>query len=166
MHAHFESDDDVATVTAPREQAEHRAWRSHPADTQPARSSSARQKSAPFGTVQVAVSNTHTEITIDLFTSTCLPLNFPMYPGAKFGGQNMEVEGTRVCHIVFVSNDRIAAVTAFYERELNSGNWQVTSSAAGHVDFRLRNGKMTVAHGTIAIAVSGDRTEIKVDAYS
>jgi len=64
-----------------------------------------------------------------------------------------------------VSNDRVAAITAFYERKLNTGNWQVTSSAAGQVGFRLRNGKTTIASGTVAIAVRGERTEIKVDAY-
>jgi hypothetical protein len=119
----------------------------------------------PFGTVQIAVRNTQTEITIDLFTSTCLPLNFPTYPGAKFGGQNREVGSRNLCHIVFVSNGSVAAVTAFYKRELNIGNWQVTSSAAGQVGFRLRNGKRTIVSGTVAIAVSGGRTEIKVDTY-
>jgi hypothetical protein len=69
------------------------------------------------------------------------------------------------CHVVFVSNGSVAAITAFYERELNTGNWQVTSSAAGQVGFRLRNGKQTIRSGTVTIAVSGDRTEIKVDVY-
>jgi hypothetical protein len=166
----FESNDDVATVTAfYQSKLNTGAWQvtliSNQADSvtfQPAKSA------APFGTVQVAVRNTHTEITIDLFTSTCLPLNFPMYTGAKFGGQNEGTDGTSTrngCHVVFVTNDSVAAVTAFYRRELNSGNWQVTSSAAGQVGFRLRNGKATIASGTVAIAVSGERTEIKVDAY-
>jgi hypothetical protein len=120
---------------------------------------------APFGTVQVAPKDTHAEITIDLFTSTCLPLDFPKYPGAQFGGQNMEVgAGSRTCHIAFLTNDSIAAVTAFYDRALNTGSWQVTTSTPGQVGWRLRNGKATVASGTVAIAVSGERTEIKVDA--
>jgi len=73
--------------------------------------------------------------------------------------------GETAATFVFVSNDRVAAITAFYERKLNTGNWQVTSSAAGQVGFRLRNGKTTIASGTVAIAVRGERTEIKVDAY-
>jgi hypothetical protein len=89
-----------------------------------------------------------------------------MYPGAKFGGQNAGVSGGRnTCHIVFVSNDSVAAVTAFYKRELNTGNWQVDSSTTGLVGFRLRNGKQTVASGTVAIALLDDRAEIMVDAY-
>jgi hypothetical protein len=158
----------VVTVTAfYRSKLNTGAWQVSPiidhSDTvtfQPAKSD------APFGTVQVALANAHTEITIDLFTSTCLPLNFPMYPGAKFGGQNAGVSGGRnTCHIVFVSNDSVAAVTAFYKRELNTGNWQVDSSTTGLVGFRLRNGKQTVASGTVAIALLDDRAEIMVDAY-
>ncbi len=167
-HSVFESNDDVVTITAfYRSKLNTGAWQVAPiidhSDTvtfQPAKSD------APFGTVQVALGNAHTEITIDLFTSTCLPLNFPMYPGAKFGGQNASVSGVGyACHIVFVSNDRVAAVTAFYDRELNTGNWHVTSSGSGLVGFSLKNGKRTVASGTVAIALSGDRAEIMVDAY-
>jgi hypothetical protein len=117
----------------------------------------------PFGMVKVAVGKTRTEITIDLFTSTCLPLGFPMYPGAGFGGQSSQVNAVRMCHVVFESNDKVATVSAFYQRNLNSGNWQVTSSAANEIHFRLRNGKMTVASGTVNIAVSGARTEITID---
>jgi hypothetical protein len=167
-HAVFDSNDDVATVAAfYQSKLNTGAWQVTSIGNQPDRVTFLPTKSAvPFGTVQVAVRNTYTEITIDLFTSTCLPLNFPIYPGAKFGGQNVEVGGGRkACHVVFVSNDSVAAVTAFYERELNTRNWQVTSSAAGQVSFRLRNGKITIASGTVAIAVSGERTEIKVDAY-
>jgi hypothetical protein len=167
-HSVFESNDDVVKVTAfYRSKLNTGAWQVAPildhSDTvtfQPAKSD------APFGTVQVALANAHTEITIDLFTSTCLPLNFPMYPGAKFGGQNASQSAVGyACHIVFVSNDSVAAVTAFYKRELNTGNSKVTSSAPGVVGFRLMNGKITLATGTVAIALSGDSTEVTVDAY-
>jgi hypothetical protein len=39
------------------------------------------------------------------------------------------------------------------------------SRTASQVGFRLTNGKRTIASGTVTIAVSGERTEIKVDAY-
>jgi hypothetical protein len=87
-----------------------------------------------------------------------------VYPGAKFETQNVEVGGTYGYHVVLLSNGSIAAITAFYVRELNTGNWQVTSSGAGQVGFRLRNGKMTIRSGTVTIGVSGDGAEIKVDA--
>lgn len=173
----FESNDDLATVTAFYQSKLNTGdWQDISSDIQTDKVNFQPAKSeTPFGTVQVAVSGTHTEITIDLFTSTCLPLNFPTYPGAKFGGQNVDVGARRyACHVVFVSQDGVAAVTAFYERELNTGNWSVTSRAAGQVGWRLTNGKrscvnsictepITTASGTVAIAVTGDRTEITVD---
>ena len=167
-HVVLESNDHVAAVTAfYQSKLNTGAWQVTSSGTQAEKIIFQPAKSdAPFGAVQVVVSNTHTEITIDLFTSTCLPLNLPRYPGAKFGGMTKEVGTRNACHVVFVTNDRVAAVTAFYKRELNAGNWQVTSNAAGQVAFRLRNGKRTMASGTVTIAVSGERTEIKVDAYS
>jgi hypothetical protein len=165
-HAVFESNADVASVTAFYQSKLNTGdWQDtstgNQADGisfQPARSA------VPFGTVQVAVGGTHTEITIVLFTSTCLPLNFPIYPGAKFVGQNTEVGAERTtCHIVFASNDSVGAVNAFYKRELNTGNWHIASSAAGQVGFRLKNGIRVVAYGTVTFAVGNDRTEIKVD---
>jgi len=167
-HVVLESNDDVATVTAFYESKLNTgAWQVTSSGTQsgqvtfqPARSD------APFGTVQVGVSSTHTEITIDTFTSTCLPLNFPNYPGAKFGGMAKETAARNECHVVLVTNDGVVAVTAFYKSQLNTGRWQVTSSAGNQVGWRLTNGKRTDASGTVAITVSDDRTEIDVAAYS
>jgi len=164
----FQSSDDVETVTAFYEgKLNSGAWQvitsGKPAgqiNFQPAR------ETRPFGTVNVAVANARTEITIELFTSTCLPLGFPVYPGSGFGGQSSQVSGgVRVCDVVFESNGGVAAVTSFYQRNLNSGNWQVTSSAGGEIQFRLRNGKRTVAHGTLNIAVTGERTEVTIEVF-
>ena len=47
--------------------------------------------------------------------------------------------------------------------EPSPGNWQVTSRTDGKLGFRLTNGKRTLASGTVAIAVSSERTEITVD---
>jgi hypothetical protein len=164
-HVTLQSNDDVATVTAfYLSKLNTGDWQVTSSGDQARQVTFQHAKSdAPFGTVQVAVGNTHTDVTIDLFTSTCLPFGFPRYTGAKFGGQSAEVGTTRACHVVLLSNDGVAAVTAFYKRALSSGNWQITSSTAGQVAFRLRNGKSTIASGTVTIAVSGERTEIKVD---
>lgn len=121
---------------------------------------------APFGTVKVAVkTSARTDITIDVFTSTCLPLGFPQNPRAVFGAMSTEsTSAHRTCDVVLESNDDVAAVTAFYLRNLNTGNWQVTSSAPGKVGFSLRDARRkTAAYGTVTIAVVGDRTEIKID---
>jgi hypothetical protein len=169
-HAVFDSNDEVAPVIAfYQSKLNTGAWQVTPIDQQADTVTFQPAKGdAPFGTVQVAVANMHTEITIDLYTSTCLPLNFPKYPRASFGGQNQGPAGTSTrngCHVVFVTKDGVAAVTTFYRRELNTGNWHVTSSAAGQLGWTLRSGKRTTSSGTVTIAPSGDRTEIKVDSY-
>jgi hypothetical protein len=166
-HVVLESNDDVATVTAFYESKLNTgAWQVNSSATQGGKITFQPAKSAaPFGTVQVAVGNTHTEITIDLFSSTCLPLNFPKYPGAKFGGMTQETGARSGCHVVLATNASAAAVTAFYKSELNSGRWRVTSSAGNQVAWRLTNGKRTDASGTVRISANDQGTEIDVDAY-
>ena len=167
-HIVLDSNDDVATVTAfYQSKLNTGAWQVTSRDNEAEKLTFQPAKSAaPFGTVQVSVRNGGTEITIDVFTSTCLPLGFPKYPGAKFGGQS-EVQGgaSSGCHVVFLTNAAVEAVTAFYKSELNRGNWQVLSSGPGQVGFRLKNGTRTIRSGTVTIAVSSDRTEINVDVY-
>ena len=166
-HVVLESNDDVATVTAFYEsklntgawQVTSSAGQGGKITFQPAKSA------APFGTVQVLVSSTHTEITIDTFTATCLPLNFPKYPGARFAGMNKETGAISGCHAVFATNAGVAAVTAFYTSHLNSGRWRVTSSSENQVAWRLTNGKRTDASGTVRISANDAGTEIDVDAY-
>jgi hypothetical protein len=164
-HMAFESNDDVEAVTAFYESNLNSGdWRVTTSGIPAGQISFQPAKEArPFGTVNVAVGKTRTEIAIDLFTSTCLPLGFPMYPGAGFGGQSSQVNGAPGCHIVFESNDAVATVTSFYQKKLNSGHWQVTSSAGSKIQFRLRNGNRTTASGTLNIAVSRERTEVTID---
>ena len=103
-HIVFESNDDVETVTAfYQSKLNSGDWVTSSGNPAGQVSFQVAKNAQPFGTVNVAVSTMHTEITIDLFTSTCLPRNFPMYPGAKFGGQNYDVNAYAKCHIVFES---------------------------------------------------------------
>lgn len=55
-----------------------------------------------------------------------------------------------------------------YDGALSQGNWEVSSSSASQVAFRLRGGglHMYVASGTVTIVSVDGRTEIRVDAYS
>ena len=167
-HFVFESNDDVETITAFYESKLNSGNSRVTTSGKPAGQISFQlaREAWPFGTVNVAVGKTRTEITIDLFTSTCLPLGFPTYPGAGFGGQSSQTTGAvRTCHVAFESNDSVATVTAFYQRNLNSGAWQVTSSAAGEIHFRLTSGKRkrTIASGTLNTAVSREHTEVTID---
>jgi len=166
-HVVLESNDDVATVTAFYESKLNTgAWQVTSSAGQGGKITFQPAKSAtPFGTVQVLVSSTHTEITIDTFTATCLPLNFPKYPGARFAGMNKETGAISGCHAVFATNAGAAVVTAYYKSHLNSGRWRVTSSSENQVAWRLTNGKRTDASGTVRISANDAGTEIDVDAY-
>lgn len=129
-------------------------------DFQPAKNAT------PFGTVQVATASTHTEITIETFSSTCLLQGFPHYPGAKFGGQNYVATGDdhgRRCHITYLSKDSVRAVTSFYKAKLNTGNFRVWSISGDQIEFRLlRGGYKPIAGGTVTIASFDDRTQITI----
>ena len=74
-------------------------------------------------------------------TATCLPSDFPRYPGAMYASQTYDLNGAypgNACHVVLDSNDDVATVTAFYQSKLNAGAWQVTSSGnqADRVTFQ------------------------------
>ena len=166
-HMVLESNDDLDTVTTfYTSKLNTGSWQvtltGDPSGTivfQPAR------KASPFGTVQVALASTHTEITIDTYTSTCLLTGFPHYPGAKFGGQSFDVTGGDPrfrCHVTFLSTDSIAAVTSFYKANLNAGDYRVWSIAGDQIEFRLLRGYKPIAGGTVTITLGDDRTKITV----
>lgn len=166
-HMVFESNDALDAVTTfYTSQLNAGSWQvtltGDPAGTivfQPARDAS------PFGTVQVASAPTHTEITVDTYTSTCLLMGFPQYPGAKFGGQSFDATGGdtgRSCHVTFLSTDRVNAVMSFYKSRLNTGHWRVWSTSGDQIDFRLYRGRRIIAGGTVTVTLSDGRTKINV----
>src|SRR4029077_1513839 len=68
----------------------------------------------------------------------CLPADFPHYPGATVSSVKTSLGTTRQCAEVLESDDSVATVTAFYQQELSTGDWTITSSdpATGEVRFR------------------------------
>lgn len=176
-HIVFDSDDQIDTVSAfYSTKLNTGSWQVTLNGKPPGRITFQRANNGtPFGTVQIANGTTTTAataITIDTYTSTCLPVGFPHYPGSRFGGQSFATGGAAVasrCHVVFLSKDRVAAVTTFYKSKLNTGNWQVRSSAGGQIEWVLldgwttRYGRRVSAHGTVTVALDDDRTDITVD---
>ena len=99
---------------------------------------------------------------------SCLPPDFPTYPGAAVVSQNTKVgagmspgDGTR-CTIVLNSNDDVATVTGFYQSHLNDGDWTVVSSDAanGVIDFLRKSRPQTV--GTVTLLGRGQHSEIDI----
>lgn len=166
----FESNDDVATVTGFYERNLNTGdWWVTTTDEQAGNVTfQFVADTQPFGTVNVALGKTGTEITIDLLTQTCLPRTFPWYPGSGFAGESYNVNGTGDCRIALVSNDSAAMVTTFYQHNLNTlgfgvSGWEITSSSAAEIQFRHRNGKRYDAGGTLTIAARGRQTLVNID---
>ena len=115
----------------------------------------------PFGTLSVAAGDPQTQIAVEVFSSTCLPIGFPTYPGARFGGQSEDQ--TAGCRIKYESDQSVSRVAAFYADRLNTGNWHVIFQTRDAIGFRLANGKRTDAYGTVNLGASDGRTEITID---
>ena len=96
----------------------------------------------------------------------CLPSDFPSYPGATVSSENTFFGTTKRCTIVLESDDGVAAVTAFYRQQLDTGDWTITSSdpASGQFSFRLRSRSQTF--GTISLLGRGQHTEIEIQLNS
>ena len=93
----------------------------------------------------------------------CLPNDFPSYPGVTISGENVNFGQTKHCSITLESNDSVAAVTSFYQQDLNTGDWTITSSdpANGAFQFQLRSRPQTA--GTISLLGRGQHTEIQIE---
>ena len=166
----FQSNDDVATVVAfYQSKLDTGDWWVTASDEQAGSVTFQFVRAAqPFGTVNVTLGKTGTEIAIELLSETCLPYEFPRYPGSGFAGQSYDVNGSGDCKVALVSNDSAAAVTRFYQHYLNTlgygtFGWEITSSAGGEIQFRHRNGKRYDAGGTLTIAASGGQTLVNID---
>jgi hypothetical protein len=93
-----------------------------------------------------------------------LAQDFPVYPGAKQTGVNTFVgtSGTDT-RVSWEVNASVESVGAFYERELNSGNWEITSKnpATGDVLFRKRD--QPAEQGQMRLLAAGQSTTIQVE---
>jgi hypothetical protein len=99
---------------------------------------------------------------------TCLPADFPTYPGASVVNENAQV-GTEFspgdssrCNMVFNSNDDVTTVTTYYQAHLNSGDWiiQSSDSSNGVITFQRRSRTQTV--GTLTLLGRGQHSELDI----
>jgi hypothetical protein len=101
--------------------------------------------------------------------ATCLPTDFPRYPGATIAAESFEMFGpniapgdTRKCVVGYQTSDDQATVTDYFASRLEVGDWRVTATNrdAGQIKFR-RISKPSIV-GTIDIAVKNDKTRISI----
>lgn len=99
---------------------------------------------------------------------TCLPSDFPKYPGATVTGETnylgtVSAPGdTHECRMTFESNDDVSTVTGFYAAQMDVGEWMITANDTGNgvMQVRLRSRPATV--GQIQFAGLGRHTQIQV----
>jgi hypothetical protein len=94
---------------------------------------------------------------------SCLPSDFPNYPGASVVNEHTTVAGgTRQCTMVLESNDNVDAVVSFYARSLSTGDWNIVSSeiSNGPITFERKTRPQTT--GSVSVATQGQHTEIDI----
>jgi hypothetical protein len=99
---------------------------------------------------------------------TCLPSDFPGYPGATvaseqtYVGTNVQPGDSKSCRMILHSNDDSATVTAFYNEKLGSGDWKVTAyiASVGQIQFHRVSRPQT--WGAINLYGRGQHTEIHI----
>ena len=96
----------------------------------------------------------------------CLPSDFPSYPGATVSSWNTTFGATKRCTIVLQSDDGVAAVTAFYEQGLSSGDWTIMTSDPASGEFSFRRLSRPQTFGTISLLGRGQHTEIEIQLTS
>jgi hypothetical protein len=103
---------------------------------------------------------------------SCLPSDFPSYPGSTVRNENTYY-GTGVapgdsksCRMTLDSNDSVATVTSFYRERLSGGDWKVASfsDSTGRIQFQRVSRPQTV--GTVDLLGRGSGAEIRIDLSS
>ena len=99
---------------------------------------------------------------------SCLPSDFPNYPGASVVSENTKVGAdmssgdTTQCTMVLQSNDNVEAVTSFYQQNLSTGDWTIPTSHPPQGEFSFQRNSRPQTRGTVIVAARGQHTEIDI----
>ena len=99
---------------------------------------------------------------------TCLPSDFPKYPGTTvvneqtFYGGGVAPGDSKSCRMTLDSSDNVATVTAYFRDNLNGGDWKVVSysGSSGQIQFLRVSRPLTV--GTVELLGRGSSSEINI----
>jgi hypothetical protein len=99
---------------------------------------------------------------------SCLPSDFPRYSGTTttrdytYFGTNVAPGDSRECQESLTSQDDVAAVTAFYESQLSSGDWTITSNDASNGAIRFARHSRPQTVGIVQLLGRGQHTVIEI----
>ena len=92
---------------------------------------------------------------------SCLPSDFPNYPGASVVRENNTVGTHNECDMTLSSSDDVATVTSFYASHLSEGDWRdQVNSSSGVISFQQTSGGH--ATGEMQLLGAGQHTEIRI----
>jgi hypothetical protein len=99
---------------------------------------------------------------------SCLPSDFPNYPGAKLADQQYDLNANTTpvsfCQMTYRTGDSTDSAQTFYLDRLNTGPWDVTSGTGTQIVFEAtRNHRR---HGTVDVTAKDGYTQITIDYYS
>jgi hypothetical protein len=91
-----------------------------------------------------------------------IPNDFPVYPGAQMGSAyGVSAGGCTSVQATWSTSDGADAVQSFYEARLSSGDWTITSTSNGRIDFKGTSGPQRT--GTIYIRANEFAHETVID---
>jgi hypothetical protein len=87
------------------------------------------------------------------FNRGCVPADFPAYPGLKVD-EEYQTPGRTVdqCNVVWKADADGSSVQDFYNRQLQSGDWELVQGGTNPLLFRRRSRPEVVG----SLAISGD----------
>jgi hypothetical protein len=98
---------------------------------------------------------------------SCLPSDFPSYPGASVVSENIKVGANLYpgdnteCRMVLQSDDNVDTVANFYRQNLGTGDWTIlTYLYEGAFSFQRNSRRQTM--GTIYVDAKGQHTQMEI----
>jgi hypothetical protein len=98
---------------------------------------------------------------------TCLPPDFPAYPGVIISGESARFGSSEPgdsvsCQVTFQSNDNVTTVSNFYLRHLETGDWTIASNDPATGEIRIRRKSRPATVGTVDLIGRGQHSEIQI----
>jgi hypothetical protein len=95
---------------------------------------------------------------------SCLPKDFPVYPGASYQSVNSIVgTGGSQCKVGLDATASIAQVQDYYQTQLGSGGWKVLGNDGNQGVLSFGREDSTGIRGTVAFLAHGAHTTVEIE---
>jgi hypothetical protein len=95
---------------------------------------------------------------------SCLPADFPIYPGASYQRVNSFVgTGGNQCQVVLDATASSGDVEDYYQGHLGTGKWKILGYDANQGVLSFGRSDSTRVHGTIGFLGHGSHTQLDIE---